>query len=163
MIQVAPHLFVGSGADEAAVRRRPGWFVVSAAKEPWHREALGYSGRSAPKDHHEYLAAPRTGALILNLIDADDPAYIPEVLINLAVETINEMLSKGADVLVHCNQGLSRSPTIALLYLRQYDPRFAFLSYEAAVDLFKTIYPPYAPAKGMALYAEQHWPHREAA
>lgn len=77
MIEVKSNLFVGSQDDEAAIRGQGGWFVVHACKEPYHRQALGYSGRGAPKDHPEYLIARREGRLILNLVDVDNVSYIP--------------------------------------------------------------------------------------
>lgn len=157
MIEVAPNLWVGAAQDEAAVRGDPEWFVVSAAKEPWHRQALGYTGRGAPPDHAEYLAAVRPHHLILNLIDADDAAYVPDACILAALGCI-EIALPHQKVLVHCNKGGSRAPTIALLRLASTDQRFAGLGYEEATTLFRTIYPPYAPARGMADYAKQHWP-----
>lgn len=163
MIEVFPNLYVGNGDDEAAVRGKDGWYVISAAKDPWHRQALGYTGRAAPKDHQEYLRAVRPGHLILNLVDAADVAYIPAENINTAIDTIEAGLDEGRKVLVHCNQGQSRSPTIALLYLQRHDPRFAGLGYDDAVAKFKTIYPPYEPSKGMADYARAHWADIEVA
>jgi hypothetical protein len=49
VIEVRPNLFVGGGADFDAVWDEPGWMILQCAKEPWHREALGYTGRGAPK------------------------------------------------------------------------------------------------------------------
>lgn len=77
MIEVYPNLFVGDEADYRIVLNMSGWFIVHACKEPFHRQALGYAGRGAPKDHPEYLVAERDGRLILNLVDAPNPAYIP--------------------------------------------------------------------------------------
>ena len=116
MIEVYDNLFVGSQEDEAALRRQVGWYVVHACKEPYHRQALGYSGRGAPKTHPEYLIAARPGRLILNLVDVDNVSYISPEIIDAAVAAIHENIGV-AKVLVHCNQGLSRSPSIALLYL----------------------------------------------
>jgi hypothetical protein len=79
MKEIHPHLFVGSEQDyESVVSKQAGWRVVHACKEPYHRRALGYSGRAAPKTHPEYLIARRGDRLILNLVDAPDPAYIPK-------------------------------------------------------------------------------------
>src|ERR1035437_3624457 len=116
MIEVLSNLFVGSQDDEVSIHGQSGWFVVHACKEPYHRQALGYSGRAAPKNHPEYLIARRDNRLVLNLVDADDPAYIPAEIMDVAVTFIHEHLSAGRRVLVHCNQGLSRSPAIAMLY-----------------------------------------------
>lgn len=165
MIEVAPNLFVGSQDDlHYAIPRNSdkpsdAWFVISAAKHPFHQQAVGYTTRAAPKDHPEYLMAVRDRRLILNLIDADDPAYIPDEIINTALHAIGYSLTfKGEKVLIHCNKGQSRAPTIAMLYLAKYTDEFAGMDYEMASDYFRGIYPTYAPARGMEEYAKAHWP-----
>lgn len=156
MIEITPNLFVGGEEDAHVALSTPGWFVISAAKEPFHRYTLGYTERAAPKDHPEYLIARRPLHLILNLVDAADPAYIPAEIINAAIEGIEQNI-ETSKVLVHCNQGLSRSPTIALLYLRKHDDAYAKLSFAEGVDLFREKLPFYKPGAGMAAYAEEHW------
>ena len=59
MKEVMPGLFVGNALDYDLVKDDPDWSVVQCAKEPWHREALGYTGRAAPREHPEYLWARR--------------------------------------------------------------------------------------------------------
>lgn len=162
MIEVHENLFVGTGndlihADDGAKGIKEGWYVISAAKEPWHREALGYTTRGAPKDHIEYLIASRTRRMILNLVDVDNPEFIREEIIAVVLENISMALERGDKVLVHCNQGHSRAPTIALLWLHANDPEYAGLDYDQAAEKFREIYPDFAPAKGMEGYARQHW------
>lgn len=65
MIEVCPNLCVGSEHDEQRIRGQAGWFFIHACKEPYHRQALGYTGRAAAKTHPEYLIARRNGRLIL--------------------------------------------------------------------------------------------------
>jgi hypothetical protein len=153
VIEVFPGLFVGSQEDEAEVRREDGWFIISAAKEPYHRKALGYSGRSASKDHKEYLIARRGDRLILNLVDVSDPTLISPTIMDAAIDEI----ALHDRVLVHCNQGGSRGPTIALLYLKRHTDLFAGKTYAEGVKAFEKLYPPYDPAAGMASYARSHW------
>jgi len=72
MIEIYPNLYIGNEDDyESKVRSETGWCVVHACKDPYHRQALGYTGRAAPKEHPEYLIARRDNQLILNLVDAD--------------------------------------------------------------------------------------------
>ncbi len=159
MIEVYPNLFVGGQDDLHKVWYKSGWYVVSAAKEPHHRAALGYTGRAASKDHPEYLVAKRDHHMILNLVDVDDPAYVSSELIDTATKEIHDELQFGANkVLIHCNQGGSRAPTLAMLYLAKYTDEFAGMDYEQAADYFRATYPAYAPARGMALFAAQNWP-----
>jgi hypothetical protein len=156
MIEVLSNLFVGSQDDEASIHGESGWFVVHACKEPYHRQALGYSGRAAPKDHPEYLIARRKGCLILNLIDAADVNYIPAEIIDAALYDIHHNIA-SSKVLVHCNQGFSRSPTIAFLYLLKHSDIFNGQDQQTSVQRFQKIYPPYTPAQGMADYVRLNW------
>ena len=156
MIEVSRNLFVGSQEDESFVRGQTGWYFIHACKEPYHRQALGYTGRGAPKDHPEYLVAARDGRLILNLVDVENVAYIPAEIIDAALMAINQNIG-GSKVLVHCNQGLSRSPAIALLYMAKFTVQFRSMDHETAVREFRRIYPTYAPARGMAEFVRLHW------
>lgn len=155
-VEVYPNLFVGKGEDIAGVMVGgdvlPEWYVISAAKEPFHREALGYTGRAATKDHAEYLVAYRPRRMILNLVDVEDPAYIRKEIIDRALVVITTFLWDGYKVLVHCNQGGSRGPSIAFLWLAKCTSTFAGLDLETALERFKAIYPAYAPAKGFEIY-----------
>ena len=115
MIKVDNNLFVGDERDyEFNVSRQDGWAIVHACKDPYHRQALGYRTRGAPKDHPEYLVARRGNRLILNIVDANDPSFFAKEMIDQALDFIDKSLSNGKKVLVHCNQGESRSPSIAL-------------------------------------------------
>lgn len=154
MIQVMDDLYVGNQADDELLADRGDWYFVHAARDPYHRRALGYTGRAAPKDSPEYLVARRSNEMMLNLLDPVDPAYIPDEIIDAALGAIRENLPTHK-VLVHCNQGLSRSPTIAMLYMAKHGPLREMLPFEV-IQNFKRIYPDYAPAKGMRLYA-QRW------
>lgn len=116
MKEVWPGLYVGDQNDfESVVKFLPSFLegkfaVIHACKEPYHRQLLGYKGRGASKDHPEYLVARRGNRLYLNLIDGDNPDFVPNSAIEAALSFIDESLKKGNKVLVHCNQGESRSP-----------------------------------------------------
>ena len=89
--------------------------------------------------------------LALNLIDAESMVWISPVIIKAAMAFIDE----NSHVLVHCNQGASRSPTIAMLYLHSIGA--LPMVFEAAEEAFKRLYPPYCPGKGMRDFAQAHW------
>lgn len=119
MINVIENLYVGSDEDvEIFLEQHPDGAIVHAAKDPWHRNALGYTGRGAPKDHPEYLFARRDARLYLNMVDAHDPKYIPK---DMFTETTDFLLDYHHDqqrpCLVHCNQGKSRSPALVMWYM----------------------------------------------
>ena len=158
MIEVYPDLHVGSEYDEQSLRGQAGWFFIHACKEPYHRQALGYTGRAAAKTHPEYLIARRNGRLILNLVDVDDPNYISPEIIDATLDAIRDNI-QTTKILLHCNQGQSRSPGIALLYLLKSTDILPQNDIAAAIAAFRAIYPPYAPARGMAEYIRLNW-HR---
>ena len=107
MIEVCPNLHVGSEQDEQRIRGQAGWFFIHACKEPYHRQALGYTGRAAAKTHPEYLIARRNGRLILNLVDVDDPSYISPEIVDAALDAVRDNI-QHSKILLHCNQGQSR-------------------------------------------------------
>jgi len=157
MIQIHPKLFIGTEQDyETHVRGRPGWAVVHACKEPYHRQLLGYTGRGAPKDNPEYLIARRGDCLYLNLVDTEDPAYVSSVIVHAALDFIGESLAAGKNCLVHCNLGESRSPSLGLLYLSRVGviPK---ASLPEAEQVFIKLYPTYRPKTGMRGFLAAHW------
>lgn len=163
MIEVYPHLWVGDEMDYRRLENGDqwGWYVVQACKEPFHREALGYTGRAAPKDHPEYLYARRGTRLILNIVDTDDPNYFPDEMIDEALFFLDDVLieKQEGQILVHCNQGESRAPTLALLWLgsRIWDPYV--VSFEEAEERFRQLYPAYNPRYGIREYVRMNWDH----
>lgn len=160
MIEVYPNLYVGDAEDyETQVKRLDGWGIVQACKEPYHRAALGYTGRSAPKEHPEYLFAKRGNRLILNLVDAADPAYFSTIIMDCALDFIGDSLQNGLRALVHCNQGRSRSAGIALLYLAARARAVPVTSFEEAEAAFISLYPPYEPSTGMRGFLKLNWSH----
>lgn len=151
------NLFVGDQSDyEKIVKFRDDFSVVHACKDPYHRKLLGYSGRGAPKNHPEYLVARRENRLILNLIDTNNPDYIPEEIIFKAVNFIEEELSYGKKVLVHCNQGESRGPGIGIICFAR-NKGYSDLPYTSVRKEFEKIYPMYNPSLGVSRFLELHW------
>lgn len=157
---IAHKLWVGSKADFDDIDAcGTSWHVVHAARDPWHREALGYTGRGAPKDHPEYLWARRGRRLMLNLVDAADPKYIGVELVDEAMRFIDEALGECAPkdcpdaVLICCNQGQSRGPTIGMLYLA---PGLSAV-FEEAEEAYRLLCPSYAPGDGMRSFAHANW------
>lgn len=157
MIEIYPNLFIGIVDDyELQVKGKPDWLTVHACKEPYHRQALGYRSNGAPKDHPEYLIARRENRLILNLVDAPNPAYISKEIIDAALEFIHAGLRNSCKVLVHCNLGESRSPSIGMLYLAIYTDTLP-KELLPAERKFREIYPLYNPGAGIRGFLVKNW------
>lgn len=157
MREIISNLYVGNQEDfENTIFLPYEWSFVLAAKEPWHRQTLGYTGRAAPRDHPEYLIARRDDKLILNLVDAPKSIFFNKDVIDAGLDFIKEELNKGKKVLVCCNQGESRSPSIALLYLVKYKYIDVDTLEDAEAEFLK-LYPEYNPGEGIRSFVKENW------
>lgn len=158
MIEVYQNLFVGADDDFSKVEQQEGWAFVQAARDPWHRQALGYTEPTPPTTDKECLIARRDQCLILNLVDSDSPKGIRSVLFYEALDFIEQMLHAGdLKVLIHSNRGVSRAPSIALLYLTFRLGKLPSTSFEDAYQEFIKIYPHYDPSKGLCEFLVDRW------
>lgn len=143
--KVAENLFVadmeGCGGMENAA-------YIHACKTPCHQRAVGYEG-SLPPDHPNYLSVEGNNSLFLNMIDPPVPLFKPESFL-MALIFISKHI-KERPVVIHCNQGLSRSPSIAMLYM------FRDKEYGEAVEAFKSIFPQYVPGAGIQTFLNENW------
>jgi protein-tyrosine phosphatase len=151
MKEVFSNLWVGSDKDVPQANQKR-YAIIHACKDGdySHRAVLKYKERSAPTGS-EYLFAKRPDNLYLNLIDTDDPGFVPREVIDAALVFIKENLDKNRPVLVHCNAGQSRAPTIAFLYLYSIGKLPA--EHHKAIRTFRQLYPDYEPSIGLKLYA----------
>lgn len=124
MKRIVEHLYVGT-VDDVPFAQQSEMSILGACKNPLHRQHArlsgaseeGYVGKAIPKDEPEYLYAERDHALYLNLIDARDVKYIPDEVINKALEFIDKEIEAGRDVLIADNKCESRAPSIALMWM----------------------------------------------
>ena len=157
MVEVYKNLFVGSEVDYYLNPRQfDDWCVVHACKEPFHRQALGYTGRAAPKESpYYYFLYDIHNHLILNIVDVPDPRFFSDIMIDEAIKYCVSGLTANKKVLIHCNQGESRAPTIALMVLKALD--VAPSDFDDAIEYFKSIYTSYSPKNGIFEYARNRW------
>lgn len=157
MIEIYPNLFVGSQEDfEANPTKFLEWRVVHACKEPYHRKALGYTGRGAPQNSpYYYYLYDKYGHLILNIVDTNSPDFFNDEMIDEAVRYCLEGLENNQKVLIHCNQGESRAPSLGLLVMRK--TGFFGDDFEKSVDVYRKIYPLFNPKSGIYLYIKKRW------
>lgn len=155
MTEIDKNIFVGNLIDYENHQFDTDFCFVQACKEPCHREALGYKGRTADKNHPEYLIAYRERRIILNMIDPPTGKYFENVLFEKSLEFINEHLNNGKKILIHCNQGISRSPSIGLLFLATKN-KIRNKNFEMAMEDFQKIYPNYAPS-GIREFLTLNW------
>ena len=153
MIEVYPNLYVGTESD-CFFDERDDWAVVHACKFPCHQKAVGYRGNLSPT-HQNYLVLERGTHLFLNMIDPDTPLFKPS-LFDSALSFMDRYFPTHK-VLIHCNKGNSRAPSLALLYLSKCIQVINSESYATAAKDFRTKFPSYQPGRGIQTYLTKHW------
>ena len=145
MIQVHSGIYVGTVAELSNWNGK----YLAAAKAPCHRQALGYTGRGAPKEHKEYLVALRGAGMILNLVDGETPDWIDKGMIRQALDWI----TSEPETLIVCNQGQSRSPSIAFMWMLRQGLIKAD-TFGEAERAFEEVYKNYRPANGIRAFSK---------
>lgn len=166
-VEIYPNVFVSDQASAEGLlatcnkEEKEEWFVLHCCKEPFHRNMVGYTGRGCPKDSPEYLFARRGNRMALNMVDAKSPEFFSKEMIEAGLDFLEEGYKAGKKLLVHCNQGESRGPSVAMLFVfrrKLYNkPKFYKITFEEAESEMKRIYPAYAPADGIRGHLMQYW------
>ena len=152
MLEVTNNLFVG---DEAScVRDSPEYAVVHACKYPCHNAMCG----NPPNSHPNYLVKDGGKDLYLNMVDMDrkQKHQFMEPMVTATLEFVASHID-SEPFLIHCNQGQSRSPSLAMLYLAKRTDEISDKSYQASRREFQELYPPYNPSPGIHLYLQDYW------
>lgn len=153
-ICVAETLWFGD-AELCRSGNSQGQAIVHACKEPCHRCAVGYQEKSLSSNHPAYLSWESGNHLYLNLIDPPVPMFKREsfdIFLNFA----DRMRAAKLPILIHCNQGQSRAPTLTLLYMAKRLGLLPDNSYAAARNAFEKQFP-YKPGVGIARFFEENW------
>src|SRR5579885_2134634 len=109
VIEVYQGIFVGQKSDcPLNGAQLSGQWAIVHAYPVCHRHTLGYTTHALPTGPEQYLA--RQGShLLLNMLDSEQPGFFyKEAMIDPTLAFIDEMRAAGANVLIHCAQGMSR-------------------------------------------------------
>jgi hypothetical protein len=153
-------LFVGSAADTYKFAGS----ILHCARDPWFEDAImrlrhpidysDYGITISGNEHHSGLFARIScNELALNLVDADNPMYFPDEVINAGLDFITERMAEGDVILCHCNMGISRSPSVAMLWM--FEHGFLDDEFRYAVPQFKQIYKDWCPGNGIWQYLKK--------
>lgn len=153
MRKVHDRLFVGSLHD--CSNNKEGWAVVHACKSPCHQKIVGYQG-SLPNSHPNYLVLERPNNLYLNMIDPAGPLFMPPLFTEF-LRFARLHWEGGDNLLIHCNHGYSRAPSLALLFLAKVVGVLPNGGYWEACQGFFNLYPDYLPGQGIQTYLEMNW------
>ena len=155
MKEIYTSLFIGDDADCNACLANPEFAIVHACKS-CYQKALNYSG-ALSQIHPNYLIYEHEANLYLNLVDMPNE-LLPEFahpIFKHAMGFIDREI-KTKKVLIHCNFGSSRSPSLGLTYLA-ITGVISKNSFQAAGNDFLGRYPRYAPGTGIMFYMKRHW------
>ena len=153
MREICSNLYIGSDYDCSPAESS--MLVIHACKT-CHQRGVGYRGNLS-QSHPNYLILENGNHLYLNLVDMEQE--LNSVYTHPIVKSALSFIEKNIgirDVLIHCNQGQSRSPSIGMVYLARIG-KITRTSYSEAKDEFSDIYPMYLPGLGIAQYLNIHW------
>jgi len=153
MIEVRSGLDIGTDRD--CCQGTTDLAVVHACKNPCHTSAVGYRG-SLPTTHPNYLSFENGYDLALNMIDPPIPLFMPEMFA-VFLDFCARQHAEARPILIHCNQGESRAPSLALVYLAKIAGEISNESYEAARGDFIGLFDGYFPGVGIQRYLTDHW------
>ena len=155
MRQVYDRIFVGNHTDCEQVDKS--WAVVHACKYPCWADVVGLGkARALPKSHPHYLYYRSGDHLYLNLVDSNQPLFMPQSF-SIFLDFMQEMYDEGKTILIHCNMGFSRSPSLALLFLAK---RLRVISdelYNRAVVDYAKLDANFFPGAGLRYFMTFNW------
>ena len=126
--------------------------IVHACQTPCYLRAVG--GKILSSQHPNYLYLEDDYNLFLNLVDPYEPLFFLDSF-EVALDFIDKHI-KDLDVLIHCNMGLSRAPSLAMLYLAKRTDKLPSTSYEEAAVAFNKIHS-YSPSRGISIFLDENW------
>jgi len=157
MVEITNNLFIGSKFDLNNFSFEND--AVVHATQTIHYKIMGWDRKNnkANKNDPNYIIWENANRLSLNWVDG--AAYLYDwsgpktfvIVLNFIDKWINDRR-----VFVHCDLGMSRSPTLGLLYLAKRKSSISNDSFISAKLEFQKIYPIYQP-KGIADYVNQYW------
>jgi hypothetical protein len=153
MVEVYDRLYVGDGATCQLGSAQLA--VVHACKSPCHQRAAGYTG-SLPSTRPNYLVLQDPCDLYLNIIDPPLPLFKIETFAHFLLFA-SQHYDGGGSVLIHCNQGESRAPTLALVFLAKHLKVIPSDSFSAAKEAFVLRYEGYRPGLGIQQFLTKNW------
>lgn len=153
MRKIHERIFVGTDYD--CFDSKKGWVTVHACKSPCHQRAVGYRG-NLPSTHPNYLVLQKEPNLYLNMIDPLAPLFMLPLFTEF-LNFVQKHWKEGRDILIHCNLGESRAPSLALIFLAKVAKTLPDDSFESARKEYQKIDPFYSPGRGIQVYLKEKW------
>lgn len=159
MKEIYPNIFIGNEQDYYLIQRESNWAILHCCKNPFHCQSVGYRGNLSPA-HPDYALKRCGNEMALNLVDMDrfSENYLGfnRNMFATAFSFLDEYRLQGHKVLIHCNQGESRAPTIGLLYVARLGA-FDYTDFDTSVKRLREMYPMYIPKRNIFLTVKSLW------
>jgi len=151
------NLYVGAIEDLSQINKN-NWSILHATQTV-HYKIFGWNRTTNKpnKNHPNYIYYEEENILSLNWVDGGAHLYKwtgLDTFIKI-LNFIDKWITKRK-VLVHCDKGYSRSPSICLLYLAKRREVISNESFLSAKEDFVKIYPNYNPG-GIGRYIRNNW------
>lgn len=144
-------IYIGSIVDCQGVS--PDWAVIHACRSPCFCSKVPKPNPSRP----DYLSFKDGNHLYLNIIDPREPLFQKRMFEEFLAFAKTKW-EEQRKILIHCNQGRSRAPSLALLFLAKIAFRVTNKSYDDAwLEFEKLIGEPYIPSQGIEQWLREHW------
>lgn len=150
MIRVTHNLSYGDLED--CFEAPTGWAVVHAAKHPCFAQRCG---QPKPSEAN-YLSQREGDNLYLNMVDPERPLFRREMF-DQFLSFAREMRQQGKPLLIHCNQGESRSPSLAILFLAKVAQQLPDNYQQAVIEFQKMSGRTYRPSGGIKQWLNDRW------
>jgi len=136
-------LFVGNQYELSEIGND--FNIIHAAKDPFHKNLEGYHGTKCPQDKYYYEDMSQASLCIIDFPKAFQWEWFPEDMLSSTMKFIDKSFEENKKVFIHCNQGLSRAPSIAFMYLVSRG-LMKEDTFESNLNYFYELYPDYKPA-----------------
>lgn len=159
MKEIYPNIFIGNEQDYYLIQRESNWAILHCCKNPFHCQFVGYRRNLSPS-HPDYALKRCGNEMALNLVDMDrfSENYLGfnRNMFVTAFSFLDEYRLQGHKILIHCNQGESRAPTIGLLYVARLGT-FDYTDFDTSVQRLREMYPIYMPKRNIFLTVKSLW------
>ena len=143
---------IQTGPRAACTAPQPGRAMVHACKT-CHKRLVGQPAQDAP----DYLAIEDDGELYLNMIDPPVPLFTLGLFTRF-LDWATPRYFDGQTVLIHCDQGESRSRSLALLLAARVGLIKGALSFTtASIEFSRVTGKLYRPGAGIRTFLAQNW------
>jgi len=158
MIQLPQtNLFIGSLSDLSQTNEQEWAFIHATQTIHYKLFSWDRTTNKPNKNHPNYIYYEKNNRISLNWVDGTSHLYNwsgIETFIKI-LNFIDKWISKK-NILIHCDQDQSRSPTLGLLYLAKRVKIISNDSFQSAKKDFIQNYPNYSPG-GIGEYVQKNW------